>query len=33
VSLTATPHEARTLHHTLIYALLYALAGMLLSEG
>jgi arginase family enzyme len=33
VSLMATPHEAQTLHHTLIYVLLYALAGILSSEG
>ena len=33
VSLMATPHEARSLHQTLMYVLLYALAGVLSSEG
>jgi arginase family enzyme len=33
VSLMATPHEARSLHQTLIYVLLYALAGVLVSNG
>jgi hypothetical protein len=29
----AAPYEARTLHHVLIYALLYALAGIQASDG
>ncbi len=32
ISLMATPHEARTLHQTLMYVLLYALAGVLSSD-
>ena len=32
ISLMATPHEARTLHQTLMYVLLYALVGVLSSE-
>src|SRR5919199_3093725 len=33
VSLMATSHEARTLHQTLMYVLLYVLAGVFSSEG
>jgi guanidinopropionase len=33
VSLMATPHEARSLHQTLMYVLLYALAGVLSSKA
>ena len=33
ISLMATPYEARTLHQTLMYVLLYALAGVLSSEA
>jgi hypothetical protein len=29
----ATPHEARSLHQTLMYVLLYVLAGVFSSEG
>ena len=32
ISIMATPHEARSLHQILVYALLYALAGVLASE-
>jgi hypothetical protein len=28
----ATPHDARALHQALVYALLYALAGMISGE-
>jgi len=33
LSIMATPYEAQSLHQTLMYVLLYALAGVLSSEG
>jgi hypothetical protein len=33
VSLMAIPHQAQSLHETLIYVLLYALAGVLSSKA
>ena len=33
ISIMATPHDARALHQVLLYALLYALAGMVSGEG
>ena len=32
ISIMATPHNARALHQALLYALLYALAGMVSGE-
>ena len=33
LSIMATPYEAQSLHQTLTYVLLYALAGVLSTEG
>jgi hypothetical protein len=33
LSIMATPYEAQSLHQTLTYVLLYALAGVLCTEG